>query len=195
MILLKEWRSHIKKEPKYKQRSEARRDEYIEKLAGIDINKIHYIDETGSDNKTVTTQGWSLKGEKSYSEQLAFYTERTNMIAAYRYHDKQLVAPFEYKGSTDSHLFSGWFEQCLCPSIKPGDYVIMDNASFHKGEDILEIAEKHQINIIYLPAYFPDLNPIEKFWANFKRNLRKVVKKYKSFQDAITVALTKTISD
>ena len=163
-------------------------------LAEIDINKIHYVDETGSDNKTVTTHGWSLKGEKSYSEQLAFYTERTNILAAYRYHDKELIAPFEYKGSTDYHLFSGWFEQCLCPELKPGDYVIMDNASFHKGDDIIGIAKKYQINIIYLPAYSPDLNPIEKFWANFKRNLRKVVKKYKSFKDSITAALRKTIS-
>ena len=116
------------------------------------------------------------------------------MLAAYRYHDKKLIAPFEYKGSTDSHLFSGWFDQYLCPNLEPGDYVIMDNASFHKGEDIIEIAEKHQINIIYLPAYSPDLNPIEKFWANFKRNLRKVIKKYRSFQDAITIALRETIS-
>lgn len=194
MILLKEWRSHIKKEPKYKQRSEAKREEYLKSLDDIDISKIHYVDETGSDNKTVPTYGWSLKGEKSYSEQLAFYTERTNMVAAYRYHDKQLIAPFEYKGSTDSHLFCGWFEQCLCPNLKPGDYVIMDNALFHKGEDILEIAQRHDINIIYLPAYSPDLNPIEKFWANFKRNLRKIVKKYKSFQDAITFALRETLS-
>ena len=163
-------------------------------LADINISKIHYVDQTGSNNKTVPTQGWSPKGEKSYSEQLAFYTERTNMVAAYRYHDKQLIAPFEYSGSTDSHLFSGWFEQCLCRNLKPGDYVIMDNASFHKGDDIIEIAQKHEINIIYLPAYSHDLNPIEKFWANFKRNLRKVVKKYKSFQEAITFGLRKTIS-
>ena len=194
MIPLKEWKLHIKKEPKYKQRSEAKREQYIDLLANIDISRIHYIDETGSNNKTVPTQGWSAIGKKSYSEQLAFYTERTNMVAAYRYHDKELVAPFEYEGSTDSHLFCGWFEQCLCPNLKPGDYVIMDNASFHKGEDIIEIAEKHQIKIVYLPAYSPDLNPIEKFWANFKRNLRKIVKKYKSFQEAITIALQKTIS-
>ena len=163
-------------------------------LTDIDITKIHDVDETGSDNQTVTTQGWSLRGEKSYSEQWAFYTERTNMLAAYRYHDKELIAPFEYRGSTDSHLFYGWLEQCLCPNLKPGDYVIMDNASFHKGDDIVEIAEKYQINIIYLPAYSPDLNSIEKFWAHYKRNLRKVVKKYKSFQDAITTALMKTLS-
>lgn len=141
------------------------------------------------------TYGWSKKGEKSFSEQLAYYTERTNMLAAYRYHDKKLIAPFEYKGVTDSHLFCGWFEQCLCPNLKPGDYVIMDNASFHKGDDIQDIATKFQINIIYLPAYSPDLNPIEKFWANFKRNLKKVVKLHKNFSDAMTQAMLTTVSE
>ena len=70
----------------------------------------------------------------------------------------------------------------------------MDNASFHRGDELKEIAEKFEINIIYLPAYSPDLNPIEKFWANFKRNLRKVVKLYAKFQDAMTKALLLTLS-
>ena len=70
----------------------------------------------------------------------------------------------------------------------------MDNASFHKGDEILEIADRFGINIIYLPAYSPDLNPIEKFWANLKRNLRKIIKSYSKFKDALTQALLKTMS-
>lgn len=148
----------------------------------------------GVDNNTVTTRGWSETGKKSYSERLAFYTERVNWLAAYRYNDKELIAPFEYKGTTDQHIFNGWFEQCLCPNLKPGDYIIMDNAAFHKGNEILEIAEEFGVNIIYLPAYSPDLNPIEKFWANFKRNLRKIIKNYGDFKEALTQALLRTIS-
>tara|TARA_B110000091_G_scaffold201539_1_gene233241 strand:- start:78 stop:530 length:453 start_codon:yes stop_codon:yes gene_type:complete len=148
----------------------------------------------GANNNTVTTYGWSKSGDKTYSEQLSHYTEKVNLLAAYRYHDKELIAPFEYKGSTDFHLFCGWFEKCLCPNLKPGDYVIWDNAAFHRGDELKEIAEKFDINIIYLPAYSPDLNPIEKLWANFKRNLRKVVKLYAKFQDAITKALLLTLS-
>ena len=166
----------------------------MEIIKDIDINKIHYLDEMGVDNNTVTTRGWSEAGKKSYSEQLAFYTERVNWLAAYRYHDKELIAPFEYKGATNQHLFNGWFEQCLCPKLNYGDYIIMDNASFHKGDEILEIADSFGINIIYLPAYSPDLNPIEKFWANFKRNLRKMIKRYSKFKDALTQALLITIS-
>ena len=59
----------------------------------------------GANNNTVTTYGWSKSGHKTYSEQLSHYTEKLNLLAAYRYYDKELIAPFEYKGSTDFHLF------------------------------------------------------------------------------------------
>ena len=148
----------------------------------------------GANSNTVTTYGCSKSGHKTYSEQLSHYTEKLNLLAAYRYYDKELIAPFEYNGSTDFHLFCGWFEQCLCPNLKPGDYVIWDNASFHRGDDLKDIADRFEINIIYLPAYSPDLNPIEKFWANFKRNLRKVIKLYDKFKDAMTQAMQLTLS-
>jgi transposase len=105
-----------------------------------------------------------------------------------------MLAPFEYSGYTDLALFSGWFENLLCPQLKPGDYVIMDNASFHKSDEIQDAARRHNVNIIYLPAYSPDLNSIEHVWANFKRNLRKIIKKYSDFQEAISIALDRTLS-
>lgn len=116
------------------------------------------------------------------------------MVAAYRLQNKEMIAPFEYTGYTDLSLFTGWFEQILCPQLKAGDCVIMDNAKFHKSEEILDIASEHKITIIYLPAYSPDLNSIEHVWANFKRNLRQIIKKHSDFQEAITLALNKTLS-
>ena len=56
------------------------------------------------------------------------------------------------------------------------------------------IAAQNGVKIIYLPAYSPDLNPIEKFWANLKRNIRKIIKSAKTFQEAITVAFHLTLS-
>ena len=50
----------------------------------------------GANNNTVTTYGWSKSGHKTYSEQLSHYTEKLNLLAAYRYYDKELIAPFEY---------------------------------------------------------------------------------------------------
>jgi isftu1 transposase len=78
--------------------------------------------------------------------------------------------------------------------LSVGDVVVLDNASFHKDPNLREIAKEHGVAIIFLPAYSPDLNPIEKFWANLKRNIRKIIKKCKSLQEAITLAFELTIS-
>lgn len=72
--------------------------------------------------------------------------------------------------------------------MNDGDYVILDNASIHKGNEIYDIAEEFGINIIYLPPYSPDLNPIEKVWAHFKNILRRIRHEYENFKEAIEVA-------
>ncbi len=153
-----------------------------------------YIDEVGINDNIVVQYGWSEKGSKSYAEQSGFRSERVSIIAGYDYSNKQLVAPFEFKGHLNADLFYGWFEQVLCPVLVPGSIIIMDNASFHKSDEIKELAKVHGCELIFLPPYSPDLNPIEKVWANFKRNLRKCIKKFELFVDAITYAISKTFS-
>jgi transposase len=117
--------------------------------------------------------------------------ERLSTIAGYRHTTHDLIAPFEYTGTANSDLFIGWFEQMLCPSLNEGDYVILDNASIHKSDEVYDIADSFGINIIYLPAYSPDLNPIEKVWANFKNILRNLRHKYDDIRDAMSAAWKK----
>ena len=71
----------------------------------------------------------------------------------------------------------------------------MDNASFHKSSKLAEIANKFDVQILYLPPYSPDLNPIEKVWANFKKILRKVNNSFEKFSDAISYVFNKILSD
>lgn len=115
-------------------------------------------------------------------------------MAGYNRASKKVIAPFEYTGYTDTHLFNGWFKQCLLPELNPNNVVIMDNARFHKDPELINMALGKGIRIIYLPAYSPDLNPIEKFWANLKRNIRKIIKTCKNLQDAITKAFQITLA-
>ena len=74
--------------------------------------------------------------------------------------EKQLFAPFTFDGSCNKHLFKMWLEEWRLPKLEKGDIIVIDNASFHKGEDIREIIEKAGCEIWYLPAYSPDLNKI-----------------------------------
>lgn len=82
----------------------------------------------------------------------------------------------------------------LCPKLRQGQYVILDNASFHKSAKTKELIEKAGCHLLFLSKYSPDLNPIENCWANFKNYLRKIIDKYTDFTSAITHAMTKTFS-
>ncbi|WP_155760226.1 IS630 family transposase [Francisella tularensis] len=184
-----------KKTPKYKQRKEHERLEYIEKLKEIAQNLLVYIDEMGCDNKLSILRGWSLIGEPSYGEVLAYQTQRRSIVAGYNYADKKIIAPLEYSGYTNTEIFNQWFEEHLCPSLKPKTTIVIDNASFHKSSKLIEIANKFDVQILYLPPYSPDLNPIEKVWANFKKILRKVNNSFEKFCDAISYVFNKILSD
>ncbi|KFJ65916.1 DDE superendonuclease family protein [Francisella tularensis] len=187
--------SFKKKTPKYKQRKEHERLEYIEKLKEIAQNLLFYIDEMGCDNKLSILRGWSLIGEPSYGEVLAYQTQRRSIVAGYDYADKKIIAPLEYSGYTNTEIFNQWFEEHLCPSLKPKTTIVMDNASFHKSSKLIEIANKFDVQILYLPPYSPDLNPIEKVWANFKKIFRKVNNSFEKFCDAISYVFNKILSD
>ena len=93
-----------------------------------------------------------------------------------------------YDGTMDGKLFVHWFEHCLCAEIKKGSIVIIDNATVHSKASLLPIAERFGIRLIFQPAYSPDLNKIEKFWAWLKRKLRKILPDYATLEDAICAA-------
>ncbi|MCC2644301.1 MAG: transposase, ISFTu1 [Burkholderiales bacterium] len=125
-----------KKEVKYKKRYQVKRKEFLAQIKDIDINNLVYIDETGIDNNIAPLRGWAPSGVKSFTEALGFRTKRITLIAGYFYGSKELVAPMEYEGYTNTELFLTWVEKGLCKEIKPNQVVIMDNASFHKSAKV-----------------------------------------------------------
>ena len=73
-----------------------------------------------------------------------------------------------YKGTCNGKLFEGWVEKFLLPQLKPGQTIIMDNATFHKSKRTKNLIESAGCHLLFLPPYSPDFNPIEQFWAWFK---------------------------
>ena len=90
---------------------------------------------------------------------------------AIRNHQHKLVEPMIYQGTADSNTVYGYFENLL-PSLKQGSIIILDNASYHKSEQLLKLFHSHKISILFLPPYSPDLNPIENLWGTIKQRLR-----------------------
>jgi len=87
-------------------------------------------------------------------------------------------------GATDTESFRAYVRQVLCPTLHPGDVVIMDNLSPHKSEPTLEWIRQTGAQVLFLPAYSPDLNPIEKMWSKVKGILRSAEARTKETLDA-----------
>ena len=76
------------------------------------------------------------------------------------------------EAATDGEVFLAYLERVLGPQLRPGDVVVMDNLSAHKVAGVREAIEAHGAQLLYLPPYSPDFNPIEQCWAQVKQSLR-----------------------
>ena len=76
------------------------------------------------------------------------------------------------QGSTTSEIFRIYVEQVLVPALRPGDVVVLDNLSSHKDPDALALIRRAGVDVLFLPPYSPDFNPIEKMWSKLKEWLR-----------------------
>lgn len=96
------------------------------------------------------------------------------------------------EGATDTEVFRAYVEQVLCPTVRAGDLVVMDNLSPHKSEPTLSLLADAGAQVRFLPAYSPDLNPIENMWSKVKTQLRSAEARTESaLIEAIASALKK----
>ena len=108
-----------------------------------------------------------------------------------------IIAPFTYEGTLNRELFSVYVKECLAVAMKKGDTLILDNCSVHTVKDILKPLIDKGVNVVFLPVYSPDFNPIELAWSKIKAYLRKMkARKPAELFEAISNALdTITESD
>jgi hypothetical protein len=133
---------------------------------------IIYIDESGFAHDMPRTHGYSLCGQRCYGKHDWGAKGRTNVIGALLAGVLLTISMFESTINTD--IYTAWVKQDLLPKLPPESVIVMDNATFHKGLEMTTIIEEAGHTLLYLPPYSPDLNPIEKKWAQAKALRRKV---------------------
>lgn len=141
------------------------------------------MDETGVEQENLSEYGYSMRGKKIISKVSGKRLPRINIVSG-KQSDK-VLATAEYSGTMKARRFETWFTLFFLPLLVAGTVIVMDNARFHRKTVLHTLAQAQGCKIIFLPAYSPDLNPIEKLWANLKNFLRLNAHKSNSVCEAI----------
>ena len=151
------------------QADETKRQLFIEQLQTYQAQNraIIYLDESGFKPSDYRPYAYAPRGQKCFDRHNWQLKNITNAIGAIQNH--QLFAVGLYNHTINSDTFHHWVENLLLPQLPINSVIVMDNAPFHRREDIKELIEQAGHTILWLPAYSPDLNPIEKVWAWIKK--------------------------
>jgi transposase len=137
----------------------------------VEFRPIIYLDESGFSVDAPREYGYSEKGLRCYWQKDWHARGRVNAIGAI--HNFEFITISLFQGNINSDVFYAWVTQDLIPKLPDKAVVVMDNASFHKRKDIQRALEIAGNTIEYLPPYSPELNPIEKKWAQAKAIRKK----------------------
>ena len=137
----------------------------------MDPSRFVFLDETALSTAMIRRTGWAPRGERLVDAAPFGHWKTTTFVAGLR--TDSIVAPLVLSGPMTGDIFRAYTEQFLAPALAPGDVVVMDNLAAHKVAGVREALEAAGASILYLPAYSPDLNPIEQAFAKLKALLRK----------------------
>jgi transposase len=171
----------------YQERDESKRAEFLSELETVEPEDLVYADEAGMDERDQYEYGYSPAGERLFALKSGRRSGRVNMIGALC--GEQLLAPFTVEGACNRIVFELWLETCLIPCLRPGQKLVIDNASFHKGGRIEELVNAAGCEVWYLPPYSPDLNKIERCWSWIKSRICHCLDEFDTLREAMEYVL------
>ena len=137
----------------------------------LDPDKLVFVDESGTHRYMSRAYARSPRGERAYSKAPYHPGKRTNLIAALSTSGMQ--ASWLVTGSVNTETFVAYLEQILCPTLFPGQLVVLDNYSIHKHTKVQALIEARGCTLLFLPTYSPDLMPIENAFSKIKALLKQ----------------------
>jgi transposase len=151
------------------------RRRWVREQGLLDPAHLVFIDETSVTTNMVRLNGWNARGERLVGDVPMGHWETVTFIAGLR--QTGIVAPMLIKGAMNGEAFLAYIEQCLAPTLKRKDIVVVDNVSFHKVAGVEEAIQARGAELRYLPQYSPEFNPIELVFHPLKTLLRKAAER------------------
>ncbi len=131
-----------------------------------------YFDESGFEREFCPSHGWARIGRKIYGNFRGKWQKRTNLLMAQR--GKEWLAPMLFEGTCEAITINIWIEKCLLKELDKPSVIVMDNAPVHNKKAIRDLLEKHGHELLCLPKYSPDFNPIEQTFGFLKRRWKSM---------------------
>lgn len=166
----------------------ARRQAFVAAQPALNATKLVFLDESGFRLGSPPNYGWAPIGDKSPGKATCGDWCTMTMLGA--------IALDGWRGfitidaATDGDVFLAFVEQQLAPNLRPGDFVVMDNLNAHRGAAVLAAIRAVGADVLFLPPYSPEYNPIEKAWAKLKAILRRAsTLSREAFDDSVACAM------
>jgi transposase len=137
----------------------------------IDARSLVFVDEMGTNISLSPLGAWAPKGERAYCSVPRNRGKNTTLLSSMSM--EGMGPSLAVEGATNRELFETYVERILAPTLRRGQVVVMDNLTAHKGERVKELIEGRGCELLYLPPYSPDFNPIEEAFAKIKSLMRK----------------------
>ena len=158
-------------------------------MSRIEPQQLVFLDESGATTEMTRRYGRAPSGERVRESTPAGHWSTLTLLGAMS--PKGMLASMTVESATDGDVFLAYVDQVLCPRLRPGQVVVMDNLSAHKVPGVRERIEAVGAELLYLPPYSPDFNPIEQCWAKVKQSLRSAkARTVEVLESAIAQALT-----
>jgi transposase len=159
--------------------------------AEVDPRRLVFVDEMGVHTSLAPLYGYSRKGERVGLSVLPRNRGTNTTLLASMSLLGGMGETMAVEGSTNREVFETYVEKALAPTLKAGQVVILDNLSAHKPARVRELIESRGCELIYLPAYSPDFNPIEEAFSKIKSIVRRAGARTK---DALIDVLSEALS-
>lgn len=158
-----------------------KRSQFRKEVNELDVKHFKFLDESGINIDLTRLYGRAAPGKRVVDSVPQPSGAQTTTLAVIGWNG--VSAPQVLSGSVNGSVFYGYIEQCVLPTLEPGDLLFMDNLSAHKVAGLEELLRSCGALLIYLPPYSPDFNPIELAWSKVKTILRRL--KARTFSDLI----------
>jgi transposase len=171
------------------ERDEVARERWREPLSQVDLRQLVCVDERGTPTSLARLFAWAVRGQRAHVQVPRHHGKNTTLVAALT--GNGVPAPWTVEGAMDADAFLVSVREVLAPTWQPGQLVVLDHLSVHKAAAIQQAIEARGCQVLFLPAYSPDLTPIEQRFSKVKAHLRRLAART---QEALLEALATALA-